>query len=95
MADLPRGKGRITIELLGDLGSAYGLELVEKSKGALKRGTVYVTLVRLQESGFVVSKLVAPPQGQGGPPRRTFSLTGLGQRAYDFYIGSEALLHAV
>ena len=31
----------------------YGLELVTESEGALKRGTVYVTLGRLEEKGYV------------------------------------------
>ena len=34
----------------------YGLELVEASGGALKRGSVYVTLARMEEKGFIESR---------------------------------------
>jgi len=34
----------------------YGLELVDASGGALKRGSVYVTLARMEEKGFVDSR---------------------------------------
>jgi DNA-binding PadR family transcriptional regulator len=34
----------------------YGLELVERSNGALKRGSVYVILARMEEKGFVESR---------------------------------------
>ena len=34
----------------------YGLELVDASRGTLKRGSVYVTLARMEEKGFVDSK---------------------------------------
>jgi hypothetical protein len=34
----------------------FGLELVERSGGALKRGTVYVTLARMQDKGYVTSR---------------------------------------
>ena len=33
----------------------YGLELVEASNGRLKRGSVYVTLARMEAKGFVTS----------------------------------------
>lgn len=33
----------------------YGLDLVKQSGGVLKRGTVYVLLSRLEDSGHVVS----------------------------------------
>ena len=34
----------------------YGLELVDASGGTLKRGSVYVTLARMEEKGFVDSR---------------------------------------
>ena len=34
----------------------YGLELVDASDGKLKRGSVYVTLARMEEKGFVDSR---------------------------------------
>lgn len=60
----------------------YGLELVEASEGALKRGTVYVTLGRMQEKGFVESR-PERPAGASGLPRRLYRPTGLGLRVLD------------
>ena len=34
----------------------FGLQLVEQSNGGLKRGTVYVTLGRMQDKGYVESR---------------------------------------
>ena len=31
----------------------FGLEMIEVSNGELKRGTIYVTLLRMQEKGFI------------------------------------------
>ena len=39
----------------------YGLELVAESDGALKRGTVYVTLGRMEEKGWLVAEVVDDP----------------------------------
>ena len=45
---------RLILELLSGE-EMFGLQLVEQSKGALKRGTVYVTLGRMQDKGYVES----------------------------------------
>jgi DNA-binding PadR family transcriptional regulator len=45
--------------------------------------TIYVTLVRLEEQGFVASD-EAPAEGsRGGRPRRVFRLTAKGWKALD------------
>src|SRR5688572_12265804 len=64
----------------------YGLELVEQSGGKLKRGLIYVTLNRLEESGHVTSKPeeVFSYQPLGSPitiPRRLYQITSSGRRA--------------
>lgn len=61
----------------------YGLQLVQASGGALKRGTVYVTLGRMQEKGFVESRPEARQAGVSGLPRRLYRPTGLGLRVLD------------
>jgi DNA-binding PadR family transcriptional regulator len=33
----------------------YGLELLRLSNGGLKRGTLYTTLQRMEDKGFVIS----------------------------------------
>ena len=47
----------------------YGLELVTASDGALKRGTVYVTLGRMEDKGLIVSRVEDATPALGGPPR--------------------------
>jgi DNA-binding PadR family transcriptional regulator len=61
----------------------YGLQLVEASGGALKRGTVYVTLGRMHEKGFVESQPEVRRAGASGLPRRLYRPTGLGLRVLD------------
>ena len=60
----------------------YGLQLVAASRGRLKRGTVYVTLGRMEEKGYITSKLEAAPAGTGGLPRRIYASTALGRRMF-------------
>jgi PadR family transcriptional regulator, regulatory protein PadR len=59
----------------------FGLQLVEQSGGALKRGTVYVTLGRMHEKGFVASRIEKQPPGAIGLPRRLYRPTADGLRA--------------
>lgn len=70
---------RLIMELLADR-EAFGLELVERSHGALKRGTVYVTLGRMQEKGYVDSRTEARAPGAIGLPRRVYRPTAYGVR---------------
>jgi DNA-binding PadR family transcriptional regulator len=58
----------------------FGLQLVALSDGALKRGTVYVTLGRMETKGFVRSEQEAMPPGAIGLPRRLYYPTPLGER---------------
>src|SRR5882724_1078429 len=77
---LPK-KERLILELLASVGPMYGLQLVEQSDGALKRGTVYVTLGRMEAKGLVQSEQEALPPGGIGLPRRIYRPTALGERA--------------
>lgn len=73
-------KERLILQLLVSAGPMYGLQLVEQSEGALKRGTVYVTLGRMEEKGLVESEQKPLPPGAIGLPRRIYRPTGLGER---------------
>jgi PadR family transcriptional regulator PadR len=73
-------KERAILELLVAGGPMYGLQLVDQSQGALKRGTVYVTLGRLEAKGMVVSEQESQPPGAIGLPRRVYRPTALGER---------------
>jgi DNA-binding PadR family transcriptional regulator len=61
-------------------GEMYGLEIVGNSDGDVGRGTVYVTLARMEEKGYVVSRQEAQLPGATGLPRRQYRATGEGQR---------------
>ena len=82
---LPRlsGKEMLILNLLSTRDEMYGLQLVAASKGQLKRGTIYVTLGRMEEKGYVRSRLEDPPAETGGLPRRLYEPTPLGKRVLD------------
>jgi DNA-binding PadR family transcriptional regulator len=63
----------------------YGLELLKLSNGGIKRGTIYTTLQRMQDKGFVVSRQEEKPDDVSGIPRRLYEITGTGQRALQAY----------
>jgi PadR family transcriptional regulator PadR len=71
---------RLVLELLIDEPD-FGLNLVAKSDGTLKRGTVYVTLGRMERKGFIASEQEPPAPGAIGLPRRIYRVTPLGKRA--------------
>jgi DNA-binding PadR family transcriptional regulator len=73
------GKERIVLELLLD-GSRYGLQLVAESDGALKRGTVYVTLGRMEQKGLVESRHEPANSDADAIPRRMYHITAYGRR---------------
>jgi len=60
----------------------YGLELVDASDGALKRGSIYVTLARMEEKGFVESWQEDRAPGASGPPRRLYKATPYGLKVH-------------
>jgi DNA-binding PadR family transcriptional regulator len=69
------------LRLLVARGEMYGLELVAASD-VLKRGSVYVTLGRMADKGFVESRAVKSPHDPG-LPRRLFAPTALGMRVFN------------
>jgi DNA-binding PadR family transcriptional regulator len=73
-------KESLILELLGHGDELYGLQLVAASKGRLKRGTVYVTLGRMEDKGYVTSHAEDAPDGAGGLPRRLYEATPFGLR---------------
>ena len=58
----------------------YGLELVTASDGALKRGTVYVTLGRMEDKGLIASRVADETPALGGLPRRLYKPTAYGKQ---------------
>jgi DNA-binding PadR family transcriptional regulator len=76
-------KESVILQLLVRDDEAYGLELVSASRGRLKRGTVYVTLGRMEEKGYITSRLEDAPPDAGGLPRRIYKATPLGRQVLD------------
>ncbi len=81
LPNLSRTEGLI-LELLSEA-EAFGLDLIQKSGGRLKRGTVYVTLARMQEKGYVDSRTEPQAPGAIGLPRRLYRPTPFGLRVLD------------
>ncbi len=80
-SSFPSRKELTVMRLLRDNGNnLYGLELVTLSNGELKQGSIYVFLDRLQQKGFVESK-VPKNSEHPGIPRPRYRLNALGERA--------------
>jgi PadR family transcriptional regulator, regulatory protein PadR len=75
-------KESIVLALLIEHQQMYGLELVAASPRDLKRGTIYVTLGRMEEKGYVTSKLEDAPPHAGGLPRRIYRSTAQGRQIF-------------
>jgi PadR family transcriptional regulator, regulatory protein PadR len=78
-------KEALILEMLAGSGELFGLEMVEASAGDLKRGTIYVTLQRMKEKGFIDSRPEPRPAPEIGIPRRVYWITGFGQRVFKAY----------
>lgn len=72
----------LILQMLINSGEMYGLEMIEASGGELKRGTIYVTLQRMTDKGYLASREEERPKPEIGIPRRIYSVTGLGERAF-------------
>ena len=76
-------KEHLVLGLLVANGPSYGLQLVAASRGGLKRGTVYVTLGRMEEKGYVESE---PDPGVSDNlvlPRRIYRPSAYGLRVLE------------
>ncbi|MGW6131368.1 PadR family transcriptional regulator [Cellulomonas sp. NPDC055163] len=77
-----RGALEVCVLAVLDEGPTYGYaittRLEELGLGAVKGGTLYPLLARLEESGSVT---VEWRPGEGGPGRKYFTLTALGRAA--------------
>ncbi len=84
---IPRlsGKEALILELLlkKPASEMYGLELVADSGRRLRRGTVYVTLSRMEDKGFLESRLEVISRPMSGLPRRLYKPTAFGKKMYE------------
>lgn len=72
------GKEFLIMEMLGQNGQMFGLEMVDSSDGDLKKGTIYVTLGRMIDKGLVFQ--ADPEEGDGA--RVMYSATDWGKRVF-------------
>ena len=91
--DLPKFSAteRLIIELLTEQEELFGLQMVALSGGRLKRGTVYVTLGRMQEKGYLESRQEPLPPGAIGLPRRLYRPTGFALRVLAAWKAAEQM----
>jgi DNA-binding PadR family transcriptional regulator len=80
-AELPSPLEELILRMLVEHPKMYGLEMVEASDGQLKRGTIYVTLQRMEKKGFVRSEQETQLPGATGLPRRLYSIDAPGEKA--------------
>jgi DNA-binding PadR family transcriptional regulator len=85
---------RLILQLLVEHGELFGLQLVERSAGRLKRGTVYVTLGRMQLKGYLDSRQEPLPAGAIGLPRRLYRPTAYARRLLDAWRLAEQMVVA-
>ena len=85
-------KESLILELLLREEELYGLQLVAASKRRLKRGTVYVTLGRMEKKGYITSRQEDAPVEAGGLPRRVYAPTALGRRVLKLWTAATATL---
>jgi DNA-binding PadR family transcriptional regulator len=78
---LPSEKEQLILRLLREHGELFGLDLVKNSKGKLGRGTVYVTLARMQEDKGLIQSRKTKPVAEWALPRPIYSLTEKGRAA--------------
>ena len=75
----------VMLAVLHRRGDAYGVtvaeELEERSGRSTSRGALYVTLKRLEEKGFLTSRLQRPEESRGGRRRRYYDATAEGVAA--------------
>lgn len=63
----------------------FGLELIAASGSRLKRGSIYVTLGRMERKGFVESRQEERHPGAIGLPRRLYRATPYGLKVVEAY----------
>ena len=75
----------VRLAVIGQDGEAYAVsvrdEIARRTGIELGRGSVYVTLDRLDRKGYVRSQLGDPTPERGGKARRCFVVTAAGRRA--------------
>ena len=75
-------KEYLIMKLLMDGGEMFGLEMVHESDGELKKGTIYVTLQRMEDKNLLASEEEERGEEENGIARRFYTPTNWGERVY-------------
>ena len=82
----------VLLAVLRGAGDAYGASIlreIEREAGrALTLATVHRTLARLEEKGYVVSRMCEPTPLRGGRRKRLFAITALGSQSLTDALGA-------
>ena len=84
--DMPNlsGKEAFILQFLINEGETHGLGIVKADGSPISRGSVYHTLSRMEEKGYVESR----PEAAGkhpGNPRRLYKVVGAGSYALNLH----------
>jgi DNA-binding PadR family transcriptional regulator len=74
-------------------GSAIRDEIEFRTGRRVSRGSVYITLDRLEEKALLASHLEGESQNRGGRPRRLFRVTATGVKAVKHSLSVLARMH--
>jgi DNA-binding PadR family transcriptional regulator len=74
-------------------GSAIRADIAKRSGRAVPRGSLYVTLDRLEDKGLLLSRLGDATTARGGRPRRFFRVTAAGMKAVRESVGVLSRMH--
>jgi DNA-binding PadR family transcriptional regulator len=77
----------------GAFGSAIRDEIERRSRRKVSRGSVYITLDRLEQKGLLASRLGEPDASRGGRPKRLFRVTPAGLKAVKQSVAWLARMH--
>jgi DNA-binding PadR family transcriptional regulator len=75
-------------------GSAIREDIEQRSGRRVSRGSIYITLDRLEEKGLLTSRLGDPEPGRAGRPKRFFRVTAPGRRAVKHSLALLTRMHA-
>jgi DNA-binding PadR family transcriptional regulator len=74
-------------------GSAIRDDIERRSGRKVSRGSIYVTLDRLEDKGYLASRLATSAQARAGQPKRLFRVTPLGVRAVKHSVSLVVRMH--
>jgi DNA-binding PadR family transcriptional regulator len=75
-------------------GSAIRDEIERRSGRPVSRGSIYITLDRLEEKGLLTSRTGGTAADRGGRPKRLFRATSAGRKAVKLSMTLFARMHA-